>query len=171
MTQEQKYSVVNNFAGFELRNYEPCVLADIEITSNFERAGNAGFGPLVGYIGGQNQPGTKISMTAPVIQEPTGTAHIVSFVMPSEIDELRAPKPTDNRVSLRVKPQELVAVARFTGLWSAASYQERLTKLLVAIDTAGYRTTGNARFARFDPPWTPWFIRRNEIQISVAPAA
>ncbi|MEY4900987.1 MAG: hypothetical protein RL741_1303 [Actinomycetota bacterium] len=171
MVKEQKYSVVNSFAGFELRNYEPCVLADIEITSNFEKAGNAGFGPLVGYIGGQNQPGTKISMTSPVIQEPAGTAHIVSFVLPSEIDEPGAPKPTDNRVALRFKPQELVAVARFTGLWSAASYQERLTKLLAAIDAAGYRTAGNARFARFDPPWTPWFMRRNEIQIPVAPVA
>ena len=88
--------------------------------------------------------------------------------MPSEIDEPGAPIPNDNRVSLRVKPQELVAVVRFTGLWSAASYQERLTKLLVAIEAAGYRTAGNARFARFDPPWTPWFIRRNEIQIPVA---
>ena len=171
MVKEQEYSVVNSFAGFELRKYESCVLADIEITSNFEKAGSAGFGPLVGYIGGQNQPGTKISMTSPVIQEPTGKAHIVSFVMPSEMDEPGAPKPNDNRVSLRVKPQELVAVARFTGLWSAASYQERLTKLLVAIDAAGYRTAGNARFARFDPPWTPWFMRRNEIQIPVAPTA
>ena len=168
MAKEQKYSVVDSFAGFELRNYDPCVLVDIEITSDFEKAGSAGFGPVVGYIGGQNQPGTKIAMTAPVIQEPTATAHIVSFVMPSEIDEPGAPIPNDNRVSLRVKPQELVAVAKFTGLWSAASYQERLTKLLVAIEAAGYRTAGNARFARFDPPWTPWFIRRNEIQIPVA---
>ena len=171
MTQEQKYSVVDSFAGFELRKYDACVLADIEITSDFEKAGSAGFGPLVGFIGGQNLSGTRIAMTAPVIQEPTDRAHIVSFVMPSEIDEPGAPKPTDNRVSLRVKPQELVAVARFTGLMSAASYQGRLTKLLVAIDTAGYRTVGNARFARFDPPWTPWFIRRNEIQIPVAPVA
>ena len=168
MAKEQKYSVVDSFAGFELRNYDPCVLVDIEITSDFEKAGSAGFGPLVGYIGGQNQPGTKIAMTAPVIQEPTATAHIVSFVMPSEIDEPGAPIPNDNRVSLRVKPQELVAVAKFTGLWTAASYQERLAKLLVAIDVAGYRAAGNARFARFDPPWTPWFMRRNEIQIPVA---
>lgn len=171
MAKEQKYSVVEKFVGFELRNYDSCVLADIEITSSFEKAGNAGFGPLVGYISGQNRLNTKISMTAPVIQEPTDTAHIVSFVMPTEIDEHRAPIPNDNRVSLRVKPQELVAVAKFTGLWTAASYQERLTKLLVSIDMAGYRTAGNARFARFDPPWTPWFMRRNEIQIPVVPVA
>lgn len=168
MTQEQKYSVVESFAGFELRNYDSCVLADIEITSDFEKAGSAGFGPLVGYLGGQNQPNTKISMTAPVIQEPSGTAHVVSFVMPSEINEGSAPIPTDSRVSLRVMPQELVAVARFTGRWSETSYQDRVAKLLVAIDAAGYRTLGNARFARFDPPWTPWFMRRNEIQIPVA---
>lgn len=171
MAKEQKYSVAGSFAGFELRNYDSCVLADIKITADFEKAGNAGFGPLVGYLGGQNQPNTKISMTAPVIQEPTGAAHIVSFVMPSEIDEHSAPIPTDNRVTLRVKPQELVAVARFTGLCSGASYQDRVAKLLVAIDMAGYRATGNARFARFDPPWIPWFMRRNEIQIPAAPVS
>jgi hypothetical protein len=68
-------------------------------------------------------------------------------------------------------PQELVAVDRFTGRWSSASYQERVSKLLIAIAAAGYQAAGNARFARFDPPWTPWFIRRNEIQIPVAPLA
>ena len=171
MAIEQKYSVVNNFPGFELRNYDSCVLADVKVTADFEKAGNAGFGSLIGYIGGQNQPNTKISMTAPVIQEPTDNAHIVSFVMPSEITERSAPIPTNSRVSLRFMPQELVAVDRFTGRWSETSYQDRVSKLLGAITAAGYQATGNARFARFDPPWTPWFMRRNEIQIPVAPKA
>ena len=91
--------------------------------------------------------------------------------MPSEIDKHSAPKPTNSRVSLRFMPQELVAVDRFTGRWTSASYQERVSKLLIAIAAAGYQAAGNARFARFDPPWTPWFIRRNEIQIPVAPLA
>jgi hypothetical protein len=171
MVKEQKYEVVANFAGFELRNYDECVLADVKVRADFEKAGSAGFGTLVGYLGGQNQPNTKIAMTAPVIQEPTANEHIVSFVMPSEIDKHSAPKPTNSRVSLRFMPQELVAVDRFTGRWSGASYQERVSKLLIAIAAAGYQASGNARFARFDPPWTPWFIRRNEIQIPVAPLA
>jgi hypothetical protein len=169
MANEQKYFLVNKLPGFELRNYDSCVLADVKVTADFEKAGNAGFGPLVGYIGGENQPNTKIAMTAPVIQEPTDNAHIVSFVMPSEIDERSAPTPTNSRVSLRSMPQELVAVDRFTGRWSGTSYQDRVAKLLVAISAAGYQATGNPRFARFDPPWTPWFLRRNEIQIPVAP--
>jgi hypothetical protein len=169
MAQEQKYSVVSDFAGFELRNYEACVLADVKIASDFEKAGNAGFGPLVGFIGGRNQTGAKIAMTAPVIQEPVDHEHVISFVLPAQIELATVPKPTDDRVSLRPVPQELVAVDRFSGRWSQSLYQERVSGLLLAIKEAGYSAVGNARFARFDPPWTPWFMRRNEIQIPVAP--
>ena len=171
MAQEQKYSVLNKFAGFELRNYEACLLADVKISSDFEKAGNAGFGPLVSFIGGRNQTGTKIAMTAPVIQEPVDAAHIISFVLPADVELATAPKPTDGRVSLRPVPQELVAVDRFSGRWSQSLYQERVSRLLLAITEAGYSAIGNARFARFDPPWTPWFMRRNEIQIPVVPTS
>ena len=168
MAKEQKYKVISNFSGFELRSYEPCTLADIQITADFEKAGNAGFGPLVGYIGGRNQLGAKIAMTAPVIQEPKHETHIVSFVLPSEVEMISAPIPVDSRVTLREVPQELVAVDKFSGRWSEALYQERVGKLISAIKLEGFIADGNPRFARFDPPWTPWFLRRNEIQVPVA---
>ena len=169
MAQEQKYSVVNKFAGFELRNYDACLVADVKIDSDFEKAGNAGFGPLVSFIGGRNETGAKIAMTAPVIQEPVDSAHVISFVLPVGVDLATAPKPTDNRVSLRPVPNELVAVDQFSGRWTQSLYQDRVSRLQLAIKEAGFSPAGNARFARFDPPWTPWFMRRNEIQIPVAP--
>jgi len=181
MTEQQTYSVVGQHDGFELRRYPSCVVASIEVTSSFERAGNTGFMALVNYITGNNISRSKVAMTAPVIQESgiglvqeypvleetNGDMHVVSFVMPSSWTLDTLPDPTDQRIVLRQVPVELVAVDRFTGRWTKASYQERLEALQRQLKRAGFEVVGVARFARFDPPWTPWFMRRNEIQIPV----
>jgi len=184
MTQQQAYSVVGQHDGFELRRYPECIVASIEVTSSFERAGNSGFSALVSYITGNNHSRSKMAMTAPVIQEQgvgivqefpileqdSGDRHIISFVMPDSWTMSTLPDPNDDRVVLREVPVELVAVDRFTGRWSKASYQSRLETLERRIKRAGFELAGVARFARFDPPWTPWFMRRNEIQIPVRAA-
>jgi len=181
MTQQQVYSVVGQHDGFELRRYPECIVASIEVTSSFERAGNSGFSALVSYITGNNQSRSKMAMTAPVIQEKgvglvqeypvleqqAGDNHIISFVMPEGWTMDTLPDPVDQRVVLREVPVELVAVDQFTGRWSKSSYQARLETLERRIKRAGFEIVGVARFARFDPPWTPWFMRRNEIQIPV----
>ena len=184
MTEEQKYSVEQTFPEFEIRRYEPCVLADVTVNSSFESAGSSAFGSLFGYISGGNKPNTKIAMTSPVIQEasskiamtspviqePSGDESIVSFVMPagSKLEDL--PIPTNQRVTLRPLPEQLVAVARFSGRWTQPSYQKQLTTLKNQMKARGFTEIGKPRFARFDPPWTPWFMRRNEIQIPVSPS-
>ena len=181
MAEEQAYSVVGQYEGFELRRYPEYIVASIEVTSSFERAGNAGFRALVRYITGNNQARSKMAMTAPVIQEKgvglmqeypvleqgTGDNHIVSFVIPSGWTMETLPDPNDPQVVLRQVPVEVVAVASFSGRWSNASYQARLATLERKLKQAGFQIAGVARFARFDPPWTPWFMRRNEIQIPV----
>lgn len=184
VTQQQNYSVVGQHDGFELRRYPECIVASIEVASSFERAGNSGFMALVSYITGNNHSRSKLAMTAPVIQEKgvgivqeypvleqaSGDRHIVSFVMPDGWTMDTLPDPNDERVVLREVPVELVAVDQFSGRWSTASYQTRLERLERSIKRAGFEVVGVARFARFDPPWTPWFMRRNEIQIPVQSA-
>jgi len=181
MTEQQTYSVVGQHDGFELRRYPECIVASIEVVSSFERAGNSGFTALVSYITGNNLSRSKLAMTAPVIQEKgvgivqeypvleqeSGDRHIISFVMPAGWTMETLPDPNDQRVVLRQVPVELVAVDKFSGRWSKASYHERLETLERRIKRAGFEVVGVARFARFDPPWTPWFMRRNEIQIPV----
>ena len=103
MTEQQVYERIDVKRGFEVRKYAPHVVAEVTMVGAFERAGNAGFGPLVSYISGRNRSGTKVAMTAPVIQEPLDepmTYH-VSFVMPanSTLDDL--PDPGGNGVSHR----------------------------------------------------------------------
>ena len=168
MTEEQPYDVVRVEKDFELRRYPEHVIAQVRVGGSFESAGSAAFRPLVSYIGGRNVTGTGLAMTAPVIQEPTETAHLVSFVLPADVNAGNAPIPTDPSVEVHVVPPSFAAVARFSGRWSESSYAERVRQLSDAIRAAGLEVTGPARFARFNPPWTPWFMRRNEVIIPVS---
>ena len=182
MTEEQKYIVERKFPKFEVRRYEACVFADVTISGNFESAGNKGFGPLIGYISGNNKPNSKIEMTAPVVQEPVSKiamtspviqeaskdSQIVSFVMPAGMTIADMPLPTNSKVSLRQMPEQLVAASKFTGRWTESAYDRQLVQLKQQLSVNGISEIGPPRFARFDPPWTPWFLRRNEIQIPIA---
>ena len=182
MTEEQKYTVEQKFPKFEVRQYEACVFADVTVTGDFESAGSAGFRPLIGYISGNNKPNSKIAMTAPVVQEPvlkidmtspvlqqsSGQENIISFVMPSGMTLDALPIPTNSKVLLREVPEQLLAVSRFSGRWTVATYLKHVAELENNIAESGFKSNGPPRFARFDPPWTPWFMRRNEIQIPIA---
>jgi len=168
MTQQQPYDVVRVEDDFELRRYPQHVVAEVTVPGSFESAGSAGFRPLVSYIGGRNETNTGLAMTAPVIQQPTDDVHVVSFVLPDDVVGGDAPIPTDPSVRVRVVPEELAAVARFSGRWSESAYANRVLKLSESIRAAGLTVAGPARFARFDPPWTPWFMRRNEVVIPVS---
>ena len=182
MTEEQKYTVERKFPKFEVRRYEACVFADVTVTGDFESAGNKGFGPLIGYISGNNKPHSKIVMTATVVQEPvskiamtspvlqqsSGQENIISFVMPAGMTLDALPIPSSSKVSLREVPEQLMAVSRFSGRWTMATYVKHVTELESSIAESGFTPNGSPRFARFDPPWTPWFMRRNEIQIPIA---
>ena len=187
MTEEQKYVVEKTFPNFEVRRYEPCVLADVTVSSDFQSAGSIAFRSLIGYISGNNEPNkkiamtspviqesdanassAKIAMTSPVIQESTNDSQVVSFVMPAGMSLKDLPLPTNSKVSLRQLPEQLVAVSKFTGRWTEAAYDRQLAQLKQQLKVNGITETGSPRFARFDPPWTPWFMRRNEIQIPIA---
>jgi len=182
MTEEQKYKVERKFPKFEVRRYEACVFADVTVSGDFESAGSVGFRPLIGYISGNNKPNSKIAMTAPVVQEPvskiamtspvlqqrSGQENIISFVMPAGMTLEALPIPSSSKVSLREVPEQLVAVSRFSGRWTMATYVKHVAELESSITETGFTSNGPPRFARFDPPWTPWFMRRNEIQIPIA---
>ncbi len=191
MTEQQRYEVVRQTPRFELRRYPAHSVAEVEVDGSFEAAGNQAFRPLVGYIRGRNQASQSLGMTAPVIQRradevdadeldgvawadvETVTAEtspgrfIVSFVMPSGSTGDSLPDPGDTRVTIREVPEELAAAARYSGRWKAASYEQQTGELLRAVRDAGLEVTGPTRFARFDPPWTPWFRRRNEVVVPV----
>ncbi len=172
MTEQQPYDVVREYPDFELRWYPEHVVAETRVKGSFEGVGNRSFMRLVGYLGGRNAQSQKVAMTAPVIQEAEeekAGRYVVSFVMPAGFDLERAPEPADPDVRLRTIPAQTAAALRFSGRWSRGRYEEHAGRLLAALQAAGLEVDGRLRFARFDPPWTPWFRRHNEVVAPVVP--
>ena len=109
----------------------------------------------------------KIEMTAPVTQMASNGGYVVQFVLPKGITLASAPEPLDPRVQLLEVPGRRVAAIRYSGFWSQANYDEHLSKLQSALREAGLRWSGEPTLSRYNPPITPWFLRRNEIWLTV----
>lgn len=165
VTEQQKYRVVTNHDGIEIREYAPCVIAEVTMSGEASRVGSRAFGPLVGYISRN-----KIAMTAPVIQEQgQGNGEWnVAFVLPEGQDLEQLPQPQDARVSLRQVPEQLCIAATWSGSWKYSEVEKRIAMLEKRIKELGYHPVGEPRWARYDPPWKPWFARRNEVIIPIA---
>ncbi len=185
MTETQPYEVVRSEAGFELRRYPAHVVAETTVKAGFEDAGNRAFRYLFAYISGANTAqksiemtapvvqaaSQKISMTSPVVQTASGDDFTVAFVLPATFDEASAPAPTSSEVSLRTVPSRLAAALRFSGRWTVSAYEKHLSQLLTGVADAGLTAVGEPWFARFNAPYTPWFLRRNEVVVEIDEAA
>jgi hypothetical protein len=176
--EEPAYTVERTGPVMEIRAYAPYVVAQVVVQVPAEEASSQAFPILAGYIFGKNQGERKLAMTAPVMQtaEPMKMAmtapvtqsaadggYRVQFVLPKSVTLTSAPEPTDARVTLREVPASRVAVIRYSGLWSQANQDEHLALLEAALKAEGQAWTGEPTLSRYNPPWTPWFMRRNEI--------
>ena len=176
------YRTIEQDGQFELRMIEPHVVAETFVEGDFDNVGNEGFRRLVDYIGGANRTQARISMTAPVVQEPAseeiamtapvaqekvGDRYRITFVMPSEYTLESLPQPTDARIQLRAEPERSVAAIRYSGTWSRSRYEDRERSLHEWIQQRGLESVSEPVWARYDPPFMPWFLRRNEILIEV----
>lgn len=166
-----EYEVERRIGAVEIRRYQPYVVAETDVRGSLERAGTGGFRRLAGYIFGGNRAATggstKIAMTTPVTQERVGDEFRVRFMMPSEYDLESLPTPNDDRVRLeRVGARRLAAI-RYSGRWSQAGYERHLAELEEVLAANGLTASGEPVWARYDPPWTPWFLRRNEVLVAV----
>lgn len=168
MVEQQKYSVVTEIpGGIEIRNYPEHGRVSVDVVAGLSDAGSLGFRPLVSYISGNNASAQSIAMTAPVIQTPHNSSHHeVSFVLP-EAEMTSWPRPSDPRVRVETRPACLVAALRFRGYWRADLVKKHERELLVALDSSDYRPVGEPFFARYNPPTTPGFMRRNEVLVEV----
>jgi effector-binding domain-containing protein len=175
MVQNVKYEVVKKLGKVEIRRYPKIVIAKV---ANSE-ADN--FGLLFKFISGNNVQKEKVQMTAPVVtqnasQEIKMTAPVLSdfsnqgymaFVMPAEFSLETTPLPLDNRVTIKEVPSRLVAVLRFSGSWSEAHFEEKSKELLQELANAKVKTAGKVFSMLYNPPFTPGFLRRNEVAIEV----
>ena len=164
MTEEQRYDRVTRMDGIEIRRYHPCVMAEVTVDAPYARASYLGFRPLVSYISEH-----RIAMTAPVVQQQTRTdSWVVSFVMPDGMTLAQLPRPATGRIQLRAVEAETAAAIEFRGVATEHLLRRKEAALRAVLTRHGIAITGPARIARFDPPWTPGFLRRNEVVIPVA---
>lgn len=182
-TEEPEYQVVRELAGFEVRQYAAYAVAEVVVPGPASEAGNQAFPILAGYIFGKNKgerkfamtaPVTqaivpvKLEMTAPVTQVAAPGGFLVQFVLPKGVTAASAPEPLDARVQIRELPPSQVAVIRYSGFWSESNYGEHLAKLQSALRAADLAWEGAAVYSRYNAPFTPWFMRRNEIWLRLA---
>ena len=154
----------------EVRNYERHLLASIDVGGSFEDAGNAAFRPLFGYISGRNADEQEIAMTAPVIQSASrkdDAAWTVSFVMPASLLKTGAPQPKAERVEIVERSEQLIAALPYSGSWRVGLFEEHKKELIQQLERSPYSICGEVMWARHNAPFTPWFLKKNEVLVPV----
>ncbi len=172
MTQRQKFTLLNDYGSFQLREYEPCVLAEVTINSEYDSASNRAFGTLFNYIAKGNSTSTKIAMTAPVIAATSesldSTKWHISFVMPAGSTRQDMPDPNNSSVVLREISQEKCLALSFRGRGSKELWQKKEEELRSLAKREGIALSEEVRICRFDPPFKPGFLHYNEVVIPLA---
>ena len=180
-TEEPSYRVTLQAEPFEIREYAPLIVAQVEVPGDLSEASSAGFRLIANYIFGNNiavrdgglnmaEPvPEKIAMTIPVIAEGKGDQKtwLIQFVMPKQYTLDTLPKPNNPQVKLLAMGSQKIAVIRFTGFIADDKVQEKTNELMAWIKSRNELPLGNPRLARYNPPWSiPW-MRRNEILIPI----
>jgi hypothetical protein len=185
--EEPAYEVARKTDQFEIRRYAPYVVVETEMRGEYDQARNDAFRKLFAYIGGANRVQAKLEMTVPVVMEPAaekiemtvpvltgtepdGNRQVMQFVLPARFDEQTAPQPTDSQLRVRRVDAQWLAVRVYSGRASDSNYRENAFELMRALAAAELTPAGPARFAVYNGPFTPWFLRRNEVMVPIAGA-
>lgn len=183
--EEPKFALALKHGAFEIRDYAASIVAEVTVTGDQKEASRKGFRLLAGYIFGGNATRQRIAMTAPVTKQATSekiamTAPVtlisgvgnwlVRFTMPARYALADLPVPNDKAVTIKSVPAARFAVLRFSGLAGAAKVAAETERLMEFITARDLISVGPSSIARYNPPWTPWFLRRNEVMLPVAAA-
>ena len=186
--EEPEYEVLEQRDGYEIRRYEPYIVAEVMVDGAYSEAGNAAFRILADYIFGNNSTATKMEMTAPVESESVNdsvkmemTAPVMSNAVDADGNRYRyafvierrytmetVPKPMDDRVQLRVVGPRTVAVHQYSGSWRQSNFDQHVSKLREALQRDDVQVVGQPYSARYNAPFVPWFMRRNEVIIEIS---
>ncbi len=170
MTKRQEFKVLRTYEGFELREYLPCVIAEVKVSGQFSTSSSNAFSTLFNYISQGNNSSQKIAMTAPVITAQNAVRAeldewYVSFVMPSGSTFGHLPDPNDPKVKLRELDTETCVAKSFRGKATDELSRKVTRELRASASKANIALSDETRIARFDPPFKPGFLQYNEIVI------
>ncbi|MEO0785155.1 MAG: heme-binding protein [Pseudomonadota bacterium] len=184
--EEPAHTVELEEGKFEIRTYEPVIVASVIVNATGREAANLGFRPLADYIFGNNTARADIDMTAPVTQRAVsqkidmtvpvtqtaanGSQTMISFVMPSEWTMETLPEPNNDDVILAQMPARRVASMMFRGGGSDRQQAEAEASLRDWLETKGLEPLGVPTFNFYSGPWVPGPFRKNEVHLEIAPA-
>ncbi len=182
--EEPRYEVIKKEEGFEVRRYQPMIIAEVLVTGTLSEASSKGFRQIADFIFGNNEDpvkkqsekiamtapvtmeadtSSKIAMTAPVTMEGAGGAWKMAFVMPSKFTLDTLPKPKNPNITIKQMPAQQIAVVTFSGWVDEEKLAAQTTRLNEWMAKSGLKTSGTAQLSRYNPPWTLPFWRRNEV--------
>jgi hypothetical protein len=182
--EEAKYTVTAQKTGYEVRRYEPALIAQAAMPSMDSKDTGAAFRAIAGYIFGDNERQDKIAMTSPVImnaksEQMAMTAPVVmgrdgggvgmmAFVLPSKYKTLEdLPKPKDPRVTLRKLDGKTVAALRFSWYATQGRIADKSSELKALIARDGLKATSEPYLASYDPPFSAPLLKRHDILIDI----
>jgi hypothetical protein len=180
--EEPSYTTEREYEGFELRRYAPRLVVETRVAGDFATGRNEAFGRLFAYISGNNNAGAKVSMTVPVTSssdgsriamtvpvtsETNGREQRMQFFVPSAYTAETVPQPRDPSVAIRELPETLLAVRRYSGRSTEENFRRELAELRRLVAAAGLQVEGEGVLAVYNGPFTPWFMRRNEVLLEV----
>ena len=161
------FQVVAEAPGYQLRDYQPHVLATVTVDGSLRSSASRGFRALAGYIFGGNAAGEKIAMTVPVGQVPSGDGYEISFMMPAKYDLDALPVPSKGDILFSETTPERIAVSRFSGYATEAVLRREAAKLRDALKRDGLKVVEGPRYAYYDDPFTMPWRRQNEVMFVV----
>ena len=177
-----KYKVLKKEGKLEIREYQPYLIASVYVSADsYSSAGNYAFGALADYIFGNNTKSGKIPMTAPVdtqiseqipMTAPVDTTkekegYKVSFTMPSSYTMKNLPKPNNENIDIEQIPKHKTAVLVFSGYTSESNIEAKISELKEWAKHNKIKFSGSPIISRYDSPWKPGFIRRNEVSFKI----
>ena len=184
-TEEPDFKLILEEGDFQIREYDPKIIAQVEVIGDFDEASSKGFKLLADYIFGNNLlkgESQKISMTTPVemtplaenllitssvMDEQVNNKWLINFVMPHEYTLNTLPKPNNSQVLITEVPSEKYAVIVFSGLVKDPSYSDKAELLSNYLKENSFKQQGAIKIARYNPPWTLPFFRRNELMVRI----
>lgn len=161
--EKPKYKVLERDGKIEIRQYPALRVAEIKRSGNRGKAVRNAFSPLASYIFAKKREGEKISMTAPVTQQKTGEDWTVQFIMPSKYKLSDLPKPENAEVRLREIPAKKRVAIQFNGKQTDELLATKENELRVWLKSKGISPKGQPLYAYYNDPFTPGFMRRNEV--------
>jgi hypothetical protein len=171
-SEAAKYSVVSQQGNIEHRQYQNNMVAEVTVEGGRKTAMRQGFKLLAGYINGENNQSKKIEMTVPVVQQylgkPNGQdAWKIKFFMPPSYTAETLPMPNNDSVRITNEENVKLVALRFNGAFETDNITKHRTALETYLKDNKIASKSEEMYAAYNPPWTPNFLRRNEVMFQV----